>query len=259
MKNDATDKTFRALSDANRRRMLDLLKERPGLGVGELSERFAFSRFAAMKHLRVLENAGLVVSRKEGRTRRLYLNAIPIQTIYDRWISRYSALWASRLTAMKYELEKEESGMKTNSLSQVYVVYIRTSPEKLWKALTDSAMTKQYFHGTEVRGDFRKGSSIDYMTTEEDGSVRSALSGQILESQPGKKLVHTFAFPRLTDEPTRVTYEIEQAGDAVKLTVTHDGFAGETETYTMVKGGWPPIFSGLKTLLETGEPLRIGA
>lgn len=253
-----TDAVFRALADPSRRKILDLLKAEPGQSVGQLAEAFSFSRFAVMKHLRVLEQAQLIVSRKDGKSRRLFLNAIPIQTIYDRWISQYSAQWASRLTSIKYELEKEEDTMSiATSLKQMYVVYIRTSPEKLWQALTDPKLTKQYFHSTEINGDFSVGSKVDYIKTEEDGTKRPALTGKILESVPGKRLVHSFEFPTLSDAPTKVSYEIEPMGDLVKLTVTHDEFDKQTETFHMVSNGWPPILSGLKTLLETGEPLGV--
>ena len=82
-------------------------------------------------------------------------------------------------------------------------------------------------------------------------------AGQVLEVEPNRRLVHTFTFPELSEEPTRVTYEIVPLGDVVRLTMTHEGFDGETETYRMVRGGWAPIFDGLKTLLETGAPLRL--
>ena len=102
------DEVFKALSDPNRRRMLDLLKDRPGLTVNGLTENFSFSRFAVMKHLRILERANLVVSVREGRERKLYLNAVPIQMIHERWISRYESLWAGYLTKIKSQLERKE-------------------------------------------------------------------------------------------------------------------------------------------------------
>ena len=84
---------------------MDVLKERSGIGVGELAIEFDVSRIAVMNHLAVLEEAGLVVSEKDGRTRRLYLNAAPIQMINDRWMSDYSAHWARKLTNIKYAAE----------------------------------------------------------------------------------------------------------------------------------------------------------
>ncbi len=88
--------------------MLDILKERPGCNVNEISEFFDMSRIAVMKHLRVLEEADLVVSKKRGRARHLYFNVVPIQMVYDRWSTEYSALWARSMTRLKYKIESEE-------------------------------------------------------------------------------------------------------------------------------------------------------
>jgi DNA-binding transcriptional ArsR family regulator len=253
MNRQSEDEVFKALSDPNRRRILDLVKARPGITVSELAESFDFTRYAVMKHLRVLENAELIVPRRSGRSKELFLNAIPIQTIYDRWISQFSAMWASSLTALKYRLEKEET-MSSPSPKQVYVLYIRTTAEKLWKAITDPELTLQYFHNTAVESKFDKGSSIDYILTAEDGTSRSAVTGEIVEVDPKRRLVHSFRFQKSDDPASKVTYDIEEMGDVVKLTLTHE-FESEDETFKGTSEGWPSILSGLKTLLETGEPL----
>lgn len=257
MKSPASDAVFRALADPSRRRILDLLKAKPGLTVGELGEHFDFSRFAVMKHLRILERNGLVVPRREGKAKRLYLNAVPIQTIYDRWISQYSALWASQLTSLKYELEGEDRPMPAAvaHLQHVHVVHIRTTPEKLWAALTRPEFTRQYYYGTDVVTDWRVGSKLQYLRSR-DGKTEAVLTGEVLEFTPPRRLVHTFSFPSTGDEPTKVTYELEPVGEMVKLTMTHEGFAGETKTYQMITTGWTPLFDGLKSLLETGKALE---
>lgn len=108
MGDDPQGAVFAALASAARRRMLDILKEAPGCSVSHVAEHFETSRIAVMKHLRVLEGAGLVRSEKHGRTRALYFNAVPIQAIYDRWTTEYSALWASKLTRIKYAVESRE-------------------------------------------------------------------------------------------------------------------------------------------------------
>ena len=102
------DDVFHALASSARRRILDILREHPGANVNEVCAFFDTSRIAVMKHLRVLEDAGLVISKRDGRSRRLYFNAVPIQMIYDRWTSEYSALWARRLTDLKYRVEMGE-------------------------------------------------------------------------------------------------------------------------------------------------------
>ena len=99
------DAVFQALAHESRRRMLDIVKDEPGIGVGALAAAFDVSRIAVMKHLAVLEEANLVISEKDGRTRRLYFNAAPIQMIHDRWTTEYSAYWAGRMTQIKYLAE----------------------------------------------------------------------------------------------------------------------------------------------------------
>ncbi len=99
------DAVFQALAHESRRRMLDIVKEEPGIGVGALASEFDVSRIAVMKHLTVLEDANLIISEKDGRTRKLYFNAAPIQMIHERWTTQYSAYWAGQMTRLKYLAE----------------------------------------------------------------------------------------------------------------------------------------------------------
>jgi len=103
---EQSDQVFQALAHTTRRRIMDLIRAEPGQSVGELASHFDVSRIAIMNHLAVLERAGLIISEKEGRSRRLYLNAVPIQMIYERWTDEYSAHWAGRMTAIKYAVER---------------------------------------------------------------------------------------------------------------------------------------------------------
>lgn len=104
------DAIFFALAHADRRRMLDLLVQVPGMSVKAVASHFACSRVMVLKHLRALEAAGLVISERMGRERRLYFNPIPIQLIYDRWTDQYSAFWAARLADIKTRVEAEAKG-----------------------------------------------------------------------------------------------------------------------------------------------------
>lgn len=105
LKSQDMDAVFQALAHESRRRMLDIVKEEPGIGVGALAGEFDVSRIAVMKHLAVLEEANLIISQKDGRTRKLYFNAAPIQMIHDRWTTEYSAYWAGHMTRLKYLAE----------------------------------------------------------------------------------------------------------------------------------------------------------
>ena len=106
---NAMDHVFQALANETRRRILDLLRVNAGLSVGELATNFDVSRIAVMNHIAVLEKADLVVSQKDGRARRLYLNVIPIQMIYDRWTDEYQSHWASKLTKIKFAAERSHN------------------------------------------------------------------------------------------------------------------------------------------------------
>lgn len=107
MKLETMDLTFQALASQPRRRLLDLVKSMPGCSVNDVCKYFETSRIAVMKHLRVLEQAQLIVSRKRGRTRELYFNVVPIQLIYDRWTTEYSSFWASKVTDLKFQVESQ--------------------------------------------------------------------------------------------------------------------------------------------------------
>lgn len=102
------DQVFQALAHPARRRLLDLIKERPGCNVNDVCAGFDISRIAVMRHLDKLEDAGLVVSERDGRNRRLYFNVVPLQLVYDRWTHEYSAWWAERLVDIKYAVETKQ-------------------------------------------------------------------------------------------------------------------------------------------------------
>ena len=118
MKPDEMDAVFGALANEARRRILDLLKKEPGGNVNRVCEFFDIGRVAVMKHLDVLEAAGLVVSERSGRERRLYFNPVPIHLIYDRWTTEFSAYWAGRLARLKYRVENAPVAMRARKRGQ---------------------------------------------------------------------------------------------------------------------------------------------
>ncbi len=103
------DEVFKALADPNRRKILDIVRDNPGINVNELSEYFQSTRYGTMKHIKLLEEANLLVSSRQWKEKKLHINAIPIQMIYERWISKYSQDWAASLTNLKKQLEGDES------------------------------------------------------------------------------------------------------------------------------------------------------
>lgn len=103
------DQLFAALAHPDRRRMLDLLRVTPGLSVAALAEHFSMSAVGVLKHVRVLERAGLVLAEKHGREKHLFFNVIPIQLVYDRWTDQYSQFWAARLADLKERIESRRA------------------------------------------------------------------------------------------------------------------------------------------------------
>ena len=240
------DDVFRALADPTRRALLDELFERDGQSLTALEQRLPMTRFGVMKHLKVLEEAGLVVTRRRGREKLHFLNPVPIRLVHDRWVSKYAEPRVAALSELKHRLEK--------TMEKVYEIYIKTTPERLWEAITDPELRATYNFGVRVESDWTAGSS--YRGTS-PGASGALMEGEILEVDPPRRLVQSFTAlwgdEVKAEGASRITWEIEPVGDSCCLTVTHDqlreGANGE------LYGGWPMILSGLKTLLETGELL----
>jgi uncharacterized protein YndB with AHSA1/START domain len=239
------DAVFRALADPTRRSLLDELFREDGQTLSALEGHFQMTRFGVMKHLRQLEEAGLVVTRRRGREKLHFLNPVPIRLVHDRWVSKYAEPWAAALSGLKTRLEER--------MEKVFEIYIKTTPERLWEAITDEEMRSKYSFGVRVRSDWTPGSSYE---SSHPAGVAIA-EGENLEVDPPRRLVQSFT-ALWSDEvknegASRVTWEIEPVGDSCRLTVTHDELreGANEELY----GGWPMILSGLKTLLETGELL----
>ncbi len=243
------DAVFKALADPTRRGLLDELFKQDGQTLNALEQRLEMTRFGVMKHLRVLEEAGLVVSRRRGREKLHFLNAVPIRLLHDRWINKYAEPWVATLAELKRDIEKE------STMEKVFEIYIKTSPQRLWDAITDTESRARYSFGMEVSSDWTPGSRYEGSNPHAPGLL---CEGENLEVDPPHRLVQSFAAlwgEEVKAEGTsRVTWEIEPVGeDSCRLTVTHEELHehANSELY----GGWPMILSGLKTLLETGENL----
>ena len=247
------DVVFRALADPSRRLLLDRLFERDGQTLGELCRYLPeMTRFGVMKHLVILEEADLVTTRKAGREKRHFLNPVPIRLVHDRWISKFAEPVVGAMSAIKAHLE---SPMDT--IDHVYSVYIKASPDRVWRAITDGNETVRYYYGTRVVSDWGSGSPLSYAYP--DGSI--AADGVVLEIDPGRRVVMAF-HPRWDPDvdaegPIRMTWEVEATDDGgSKLTVTSALKPGSksAEGFT---SGIVYIVSGLKTFVETGEPLTV--
>ena len=186
---DSTAPAFRALADPSRRLLLDRLFERDGQTLGELTGYLpAMTRFGVMRHLDVLESAGLISTRKAGREKRHYLNPVPIRQIHDRWISKYAAPVVGAMSALKGHLEAPPMAVPPDEIEHVYSIYINASPERVWRAITDGDETVQYYYGTRVNSDWTVGSRVSYDYP--DGKV--AADGEVIEFDPPRRLETTF-------------------------------------------------------------------
>ena len=254
---------FKALADPVRRLLLDRLNDRNGQNLKELSEGLDMARQSVSKHLDILEAANLVTTIRQGRQKLHYLNAVPINEIAERWITRYDQGRVRALSDLKRALEAPSM----DGPQFVYTTYIRTTPERLWQALTDPTFTSRWWQ-TTFETDWKVGST---MTWDNHGVVIADPEQVVLESDPYRRLAyrwHTFTpgaqrAPPVrrreirhargrTSFPGRV--QLEPVEDLVKLTVLHDDFEQGSIAPSMVQNGWPIFLSSLKTLLETGEP-----
>ena len=261
----SNDDAFRALADPSRRLLLDSLNERNGQTLRELCSGLEMARQSVSKHLAVLEAANLITTVRRGREKLHYLNAAPINEIAERWINRYERDRVHALADLKHALEDTQ----VDRPSFVYTTYIKTTPERLWQALTEPAFTERYW-GMVFHSDWKTGSRYVLnqfgLTIADDDQV-------VLEAEPFRRLSYTWhtvtpewadaldltdeARERLAAEPrSKATFDIEPLdGEQVKLTVVHDGLAPDGLMRSLISKGWPRVLSNLKSLLETGEPL----
>jgi uncharacterized protein YndB with AHSA1/START domain len=246
---------FKALADPSRRTLLDLLHASDGRSLNELCAPLDMSRFGVMKHLNILEEAGLIATRKVGREKLHYLNAVPIRQIYDRWVSKYAEPWVTGLTSLQNELERE-ANMETKP-QNVNRIAIKAKPEQVWQALTDPAKTSKFWFNCAVRSTWELGSPFELWNGEEKKA-----EGSILGIDPPHKLVMSWrflSFPQAaSDAPSRITWEIEphlELKGVTLVTVVHDQFEQAANTAQILENGLPIVLSGLKTFLELGTTL----
>ena len=264
------DEVFRALADPSRRRLLDSLNSRNGQTLRELCAGLEMARQSVSKHLAILEDASLVSTVRRGREKLHYLNPAPISEIAERWINHYDRQRVDALADLKKALEETV----TDRPEFVYTTYIRTTPEQLWRGLTDPACTRRYWGGVAWESDWAAGSPLVLKLADKGVTVTDPAQ-VVLESDPYRRLSyawHSFTpewaaayevdeehRAKIAAEPrSKVTFEIEQEGEFVRLLVVHDGFAPESAIMPGISQGWPRILSSLKSLLETGEPLPVG-
>ncbi len=241
------DLIFKALNDPARRDLLDCLREKDGQSLSDLEPRLDMTRFGVMKHLGVLEEAGLITTRREGRFKYHYLNALPLQEVVDRWIEPLIVGPAARSVL---DLKTRLEGQDMSKPDFVMSTFIRCTQDALWDALTDPEQVVQYhFMATRAEGHL----------TREDGAIYYVQDNKMLEIRTTKATPKTrleFEFhphwgPDMAS--SRSVYILEPRKGFMRLTVEHFDIPEGQEG---VIDGWERLLSGIKTWLETGEATR---
>lgn len=241
------DDVFKAMNDPARRALLDALRETDGQSLQDLETVLDMTRFGVMKHLKVLEAANLIVPRKVGRFKYHYLNVIPLQEVFDRWVQPLLARPAAKMTALKSRLESQMS-IKPDFVMQTL---IKCTQDALWDALTSADAHKEFVY---VTNDARRiGNAIVYFG--EDGNKMLVCTDTKLT--PKTRIDSTFephwAGPDVPLEASKFAYIITPEDGACMLTLEHyDIPAGQDG----IGDGWSRTISGLKTWLETGKSLK---
>lgn len=264
MENEHRDSlVFKALADPTRRALLDRLRREDGQNLSELSEGTGVSRQTVTQHLDVLVSADLVSVEHVDRRRLHYINPVPIHRLQSRWLNSFDQ---PRLDALQQiRTVAEEAAMSENAKdhtrgeapdtapSFVYVTYIEASAEQVWEALTDADVTARYW-GHRNTSTWEPGAVWEHLNV--DGGAVD-VTGRVLESDRPRTLRISFEDPTdfPGDDPGVVTFSLAEGDGVCKLTVRHENLSGEAELRT-ISNGWWAILANLKTLLESGEPLK---
>lgn len=243
------DAIFKALGDPARRDLLDSLRKRDGQSLSDLEEVLEMSRFGVMKHLKVLEDAGLIVTRKDGRFKYHYLNSLPLQEVMDRWAAPFLQRQARALTELKAKLERDTDMGKPDFMMQTF---IRCTQDALWCALTEAdQMAAYHFACNAVQGNAAVDETMHFILPNGDAMLRQITTALDPKSRIAMTFEPLFMGP---DAPTsHMVYLIEVQGDQCKLTIEHYDIAPGQEGFAE---GWARLAASLKSYLETGTGMK---
>lgn len=244
------DKIFKALGDPARRALLDSLRQRDGQSLSDLEEQLAMTRFGVMKHLKVLEEAHLIISRKQGRFKYHYLNALPLQEMLDRWVAPFLRPQVQGLSDLKTRLEREALIGKPDFMMQTF---IRCTQDALWAALTEAdQMALYHFMCSTVQGDAIPGNVTRFIKPDGDDMLRQVTTALDPKTRISMTFEPVFMGP---DAPaSNMVYVIEPQGDSCKLTIEHYDMAPGQDGFAE---GWARLAASLKSYLETGQPMKM--
>lgn len=251
------DKVFKALGDPARRRLLDRLHMKNGRSLNELCQSMEMTRQSVTQHLGLLEEANLISTARRGREKLHFINPVPLHGVYERWVRKFETGRLGLLYDLKHSLEGKED-MTDKSESFVYVTYIRTTPEKVYEAITTPEIARRYW-GHENVSDWTQGATWQHVRANDERPVE--IVGKVVLAEPPHKLVITWSAASKADEPdeeSRVTFDIEGQGNSmVRLTVTHDQLQPGSGMAKGIGKGWPLVLSSMKSFLETGTGMDL--
>lgn len=266
MKKEALDPVWRALADVTRRRILDALRDGPQT-TGQLCRPFRVSRYAIMKHLAILEHAGLVVVRRQGRERWNHLNAVPIQQIYERWVRPYTAFWAETLVNLKGHVEETKRGdlMSSNpetradfGVAQIELeIPIKAKPTRVWQALVEETTRwwhKDFYTNTAAKGfviEPRLGGSV----FEDWGDGSGQIWYSVIGIDPPNLLMLQGLLSPAFGGPATTLLQLDLKGTGkttiLRLSDTIFGRVGD-EKLTQTREGWTMLLdAGLRAHVES--------
>jgi len=243
------DMIFKALNDSSRRALLDRLRQKDGQSLAQLEDGMEMTRFGVMKHLRVLEDAQLVISRKQGRFKYHYLNALPLKELMDRWVAPFLQPQARALSELKLKLERDTKMSKPDFMMQTF---IRCTQDALWSALTEAdQMAAYHFACNTVQGSAAVGEATAFILPDGQAMLRQITTAMDPKTRIAMTFEPLFMGP---DAPaSHMVYLIEPQGEACKLTIEHYDMAPGQEGFAE---GWARLTASLKSYLETGTGLK---
>ncbi|WP_342078750.1 SRPBCC domain-containing protein [Yoonia sp. SS1-5] len=243
------DGIFKALNDPARRALLDSLRMKDGQSLSDLEQVLQMSRFGVMKHLRILEDANLIVTRKVGRFKYHYLNVLPLQEMMDRWAAPFLQTQARALSELKLKLERDTKMGKPDFMMQTF---IRCTQDALWAALTEAdQMAAYHFACNVVTGNAVPGDTTTFLFPNGEAMLKQVTTALDPKTRIEMTFEPLFMGP---DAPaSNMVYIVEPQGDMCKLTIEHYNMAAGQEGFAE---GWARLASSLKTYLETGTGLK---
>lgn len=243
------DTLFKALNDPARRALMDSLRANDGQSTSDLEAQLEMTRFGVMKHLKVLEEANLIIPRKVGRFKYHYLNPLPLQEMVDRWVAPFLQVQTRSILDLKNSLEVENRMGKPDFMMQTF---IRCTQDALWDALTKAdQMAAYHFLCNEVRGDAVTGGTVEFI--QPDGNVMLKQVAQALDPKSRIKMTFEPKFMGPDAPSSTMVYLIEPQGEICKLTIEHYNLAAGQEGFGE---GWARLAASLKSYLETGVALK---